>query len=213
MFEIHTLTCKSCRAPLDSRHIDRRNRLAQCPYCGTLADLSHLFPETSMPAAQQPAERPPVPLPETITVERLPNGLRLTHKPQNKITLIIIGLFLLFFPLMLLFLPLLYYMLNKTTLVVQGGWLTIEYGPHPWFNRHQRYPLSEIAQLYVKKKTSYSEHGPNITYEVHALLTSHRDIKLVTNLTEPEQGLYIEQEIERYLGLRDHPVAGELSRR
>ena len=95
---------------------------------------------------------------------------------------------------------------------VQAGWLVIEYGPLPWPNAYKRYPLVEIEQLYCKETVTHSDSGQSFSYEVHALMTHNRNVKLVTALKEPEQALYIEQEIERYLRIQDRPVARELPR-
>jgi hypothetical protein len=37
-----------------------------------------------------------------------------------------------------------------------------------------------------------------------------RDLRLITELAEPEQALFLEQEIERALGIRNVPGAGEI---
>jgi hypothetical protein len=35
------------------------------------------------------------------------------------------------------------------------------------------------------------------------------DVKLIGGLEKPEQAVYIEQQIESFLGIVDHPVQGE----
>ena len=49
--------------------------------------------------------------------------------------------------------------------------------------------------------------------EVHALLGSGVRRKLLTGLEELDQALFVEQEIEAALGIRDRPMAGEVELR
>jgi Tfp pilus assembly PilM family ATPase len=71
--------------------------------------------------------------------------------------------------------------------------------------------VADLKQLYAKEKVSSSRNGTSITYEVH-VTRSGRNIKLVSGLESSEQAVYIEQEIEKYLNIKDIPVKGELAR-
>jgi hypothetical protein len=66
-----------------------------------------------------------------------------------------------------------------------------------------------LKQLYAKED-GYSRSGYPISYAVHALTDEQRNIKLLAGLDTSEQALFIEQEIERVLNLRDQPVKGEI---
>lgn len=55
-----------------------------------------------------------------------------------------------------------------------------------------------------------SRSGGSATYEIHAITHSGRTIKPVSGLESSEQALFIEQEIEKHLNIKDTPVKGEL---
>jgi hypothetical protein len=44
---------------------------------------------------------------------------------------------------------------------------------------------------------------------VSALLRDGRERKIMSGLDSPEEALFVESEIEKYLGITDRPVAGE----
>jgi len=67
----------------------------------------------------------------------------------------------------------------------------------------------ELRQLYTKEIISQSKSGSSASYEIHAISTRGRNIKLLRGLDTSEQALYIEQEIEKYLHIEDRPVKGE----
>ncbi|MGJ3237626.1 MAG: hypothetical protein ACFE0Q_02870 [Anaerolineae bacterium] len=77
------------------------------------------------------------------------------------------------------------------------------------------YPLdktmntSEIDQVYVRRKVIKTEKSSYTIYRVHVVSKNRRDIKLLSDLREFEQALFIEYELEKFLGIRDAPVAGE----
>ena len=101
--------------------------------------------------------------------------------------------------------------LNKTYIGVSRQLLAIVTSPLPFFNNRTLNP-DDIAQLYSKEKIARGRDSTTITYEVHVVTKSGKDIKLVSGLDESEQALYIEQEIEKYLGITDRPVRGEITR-
>ena len=72
--------------------------------------------------------------------------------------------------------------------------------------------MADITQLYTQERVNSSDSGTRYSYEVYLITTDGKKQKLVGGLREPQQGLYIEQAIERYLGIEDRPVAGELPR-
>jgi hypothetical protein len=90
--------------------------------------------------------------------------------------------------------------------------LIIKHGPIPaWGNKNLN--AGELKQLYSRERVSYSKKGrPDHSYEMHAETKSGKDIKLLAGLENKEQVLYIEQEIERFLKIKDENVIGEISR-
>jgi hypothetical protein len=102
---------------------------------------------------------------------------------------------------------------NRTHILVSHGEIVVRIRPLPFFG-NKTLSAPDIKQLYAKEKISSSgEGGRRVTYEVHAITHSERNVKLVRGLNSREQALYIEQEIEKYLGIQDAPVRGELEYR
>jgi hypothetical protein len=104
-------------------------------------------------------------------------------------------------------------MVNHTSVVVGGGRLTVTRAPLPWPKR--TLGAADIVQLYCMERT-HQDRAPGRgkssavrTYDVLAKRRHERDLLLVTELPDPEQALFLEQEIERALGIRDEPVRGE----
>lgn len=103
-------------------------------------------------------------------------------------------------------------LINRTTIEAVGGYLTVRHGPLP-VPGNRRVEVHELAQLFVTEKIHHSRKtGISHTYTLWAKLTSGRRIKILPRIGEPDQAIFFEQQIERYLGIRDEPVRGELPR-
>jgi hypothetical protein len=98
---------------------------------------------------------------------------------------------------------------NRTHVRVGLGKIAVRHRPIPWFG-NKELEGSNLKQLYAKEKLSYSRNSTSATYEVHAITHNGQNIKLVGGLETSEQALYIEQEIEKYLGIEDIRVKGEI---
>ncbi len=103
-------------------------------------------------------------------------------------------------------------LLNTTTITVKQGCLTVVHAPLPWWHPP---PLrtADITQLFVRRVIQESRYGSHKFYEVWAQLRQGREVKLMYGLEAPEQALFIEQQLEMFLGITDRPVPGELERR
>jgi hypothetical protein len=102
--------------------------------------------------------------------------------------------------------------LNQTTIEVDTFRLSIRHGPLPWFG-NCTLPAAEIGQLYCQERTRRQNNGgSSTTYSVSAVTKGGRQVKLVSTLEDQDQALFIEQQIEQYLGIEDRPVGGELAR-
>jgi hypothetical protein len=97
--------------------------------------------------------------------------------------------------------------LNRTSIRVERGKLAVRHGPIPWLG-NKELEASNLKQLYVKEHAPQAGRSTTVTYEVHAITRDDRNIKLVSGLEASEEALYIEQEIETYLGIEDIPVKG-----
>jgi hypothetical protein len=100
--------------------------------------------------------------------------------------------------------------LNRTHILVGQGKIAIQHRPIHWLG-NKKLNVSDIKQLYAKVVVG-GRSGISVTYEVHAATRSGRSIKLVTGLGNSEQAVYIEQEIEKYLNIKNIPVKGEIGR-
>lgn len=190
----------------------------------------------------------PAPMPDGVTREVLPSGLRLTYawfKPAVWFLLFFCviwdGFIVLWYSkansvfdwsqglaalagpqVMFLVLPLLhvaagaaitYFTLcsfvNRTTIDVSPREIAVRTGPLPWFGDQSVAPL-QVAQIFREQVVHQTKNGESVTYQLSAALKNGRKLKLLSGLTSADQALYLEQEIERHLGIRDQPVAGEM---
>jgi hypothetical protein len=119
-------------------------------------------------------------------------------------------------------------LVNRTEIVVDHETLRVRHRPFPWPGSVVL-PVEQIAQLYVgarcvrqpskpddqsseqESESESCEAEPDSGYDLNALLHDGTARKLLS-LSEPEMAMFIEQAIEKFLGLGDQPVAGELPR-
>lgn len=109
----------------------------------------------------------------------------------------------------------LYYVLsvifNTTYITANQREISVEHRPLRLpFYPNRNLASRDIKQVFVEKYVASKSNGrPNYAFAVEAVLKDGNRIKLLKGLKTPEQGLYIEQEIERFLAIQDEPVAEE----
>lgn len=234
--ELVELSCKKCGAPLEGRDIRMDLGLARCGHCSTIFSLQGMPAQNA--GSARSTVRPPVPMPKNVDVVDTGAGVQLSYRwyGPKYIGMIIFTLFWNGFmcawhtisltqgmPAMSLF-GLLHTAIgigvayitaagfvNRTTVFAEPGLLTIHHHPLPWPG-NKSVLVDQIEQLYCKEKVSHSKNGTSVSYEVHAALHDGSQVKLLSGLDVADQALFIEQELERYLGIRDRPVGGELPR-
>lgn len=101
--------------------------------------------------------------------------------------------------------------LNRTRIRIGEGVLQIRHEPLPWPGSKD-VQVTDLKQLYVVERVSRSRNGTTVRYQVQAITNSGKTIKIVSGLADSDQAHYIEQEVERYTGIRDVPVKGEMGR-
>jgi len=102
-------------------------------------------------------------------------------------------------------------LLNISSIVVSKDTLEIRHKPLPWPGS-KKVNIEDVKQLYAKEKISRdSDKTATITYQVYIVTRNGEDIKLVSGLEKSEQAAFIEREIEKYLGIKNEDVHGELS--
>lgn len=94
--------------------------------------------------------------------------------------------------------------------------LQVTQGPLPWPGV-RNLKVSDIEQLFSTEYEIRQEKGSDserrIEVQKHYQLSAHtrtnKQVRLLRGLSDPHQALWLEQEIERALGIRDKRVAGE----
>lgn len=234
--ELVELNCKKCGAPLEGRDIRLDVGLARCGHCNTIFSLQGLPGQNG--AAARNVARPPVPMPKSIEVFNTGTGLQLSYRwyspkyigmiiftlfwngfmcvwhaislSQGMLAMSLFGLLHTAIGLGVAYITLAGF-LNRTTIFAELGLLTIQHHPLPWPGSKQVL-TDQIDQLFCKEKVSHSKNGTNYSYEVYVALSDDAQVKLLSGLDMADQALFIEQELERYLGIKDQPVGGELPR-
>jgi hypothetical protein len=228
------ITCEKCGAAILAANLDLQRNLAKCEACNHIfncqAQLNALG--SSTPESRR---RDDVPMPKGIRVFRRANGLRITRQwfGAKAIGLLVFccfwdGFMIVWFSIAitrklwpmaafgtihaLVGVGLTYaavaMLLNTTTITAQHGTLQVTHGPLPAPGT-LRLPTDRLAQLYTMRHVSHTRNGTSIAYELRAKVRDGTDVKLIGGLEKPEQAVYIEQQIESFLGIVDHPVQGE----
>ncbi|MFK7913672.1 MAG: hypothetical protein AB8B93_07130, partial [Pseudomonadales bacterium] len=103
--------------------------------------------------------------------------------------------------------------LNKTRILVNQDLIAISHRPIPWFGNKQ-VQAAQLQQLYVKRTYwGSSNDNPRYTYSLVGLTGDGKKIKLLSGMQSMTQVSYVEQELEKYLGIVDQAVAGEFGRK
>ncbi len=91
--------------------------------------------------------------------------------------------------------------LNKTNISVDRSFVESSVSPIP-FGFKKRIPSSLIFQVYRKAIVRSSNTGATgMTFEVWVILKDSKNIRLVSGLKTSEQALFLQNEIESYLGI------------
>jgi len=232
------LKCSACSAAVATGDIDEARALARCSFCGTLMDLSRRPVPGAGGRAFASVDRPEVPLPPRFQVGKEGTGLRIAWRWFTPAA-IFLGVFSLFWcgflvfwygmaaaggaPLVFFLFPLIHVavgvgigyvavamFVNRTTVTVEKGTVSIRHAPLPWPG-NRTLGRADVEQLFCTQKVSHGKNGTTITYQVEAVGKGGRRTTLLKGL-EQDQALYVEQRVERQLGIGDRPMAGEVPR-
>ncbi|HEX8210007.1 MAG TPA: hypothetical protein VF584_07455 [Longimicrobium sp.] len=220
--------CRECQSLVD---LEAANA---APVPRDSIDGAVLMPDGSL----APAPPLPVPLPERLTVYTAGGGLRIERRWYAWTAVFLVFFCVIWFGIlgfwylmafstgawMLMLFPLLHVavglflayftaamFVNATEVVVADGVLTVRHGPLPWFGNRQ-IATDSLEQLYCEEHVSRTRNGTTVTYSVRARGRDGRMVKLVTGLPQRDQAMYIEQEVERHLGIADRHVSGQVRR-
>jgi len=231
------LRCKNCGAPIAEDHIVSSLAMAKCSYCGTVFGIQSLPVHEGK--APEHFRRPEVAMPKGFKVENEDDTWQISWRwfGWGHIFLAVWCVFwdgflivwyalslaagmwlMVLFPTLhaIIGIVVTYYtlagFLNRTIVKIGNGQLEIWHHPLPW-RGEKRFSTSDVEQIYCKENVSHSSDGTTAqSYEVYTILHQGQREKLVTGLKEPQQALYIEQELEQFLYIQDVPVPGELAR-
>ncbi len=97
-------------------------------------------------------------------------------------------------------------LLNTTEFRLSNYTLTVRHYPL-WWPGGRAIGTEGIDQLFCKEKRGRKESR---SYAVGVQLKSGERLTLVSNFEQPNQARFVEQEIERFLGIQDRLVPGEM---
>ena len=102
-------------------------------------------------------------------------------------------------------------LVNHTTVTVGSGAVDVKLGPLPWWGA-KRVEASDIVQVFGEESISRTRSGASMSYHLNAITRDQRKIRLASSLGGKDVALFLEQEVERALGIADRKVPGELSK-
>jgi hypothetical protein len=231
------LTCPDCGAAVPAEDVNIERGIGKCRACNAVIDVEAAL---RGPGARTGFyRRPPAPQPRSITIEDLSGGLRLTRRWFTPAAILLTAFCVLwngsFFwspmalggggPWFTAVVPVLRVVIgvlltyatlamyvNRTVLEVNEGRLTVRNGPLPWFGNRDL-DVSEVEQFYSEEVMSRGRQGSvSYTYKVCGLLKGGQRVTLLDSLPKRDDALFVEQLVEKYLGIEDRPVSGELPR-
>lgn len=101
-------------------------------------------------------------------------------------------------------------LLNRTTIRVEGRRLKVTNAPIPWPGNRDL-DTASLDQLYCEEYVAYTQNDvPQYRLAVHAICKDGAKLKLARGMEDAGQALYLEQLLEKHLGIVDRPVRGEI---
>jgi hypothetical protein len=212
---------------------------ARCRFCGAVARLPGP-PAAAASTEPDTTPRAPLSLPSGVTVAESGGRLTITRRWFHWAALflafftVVWNGFLVFWyamgartgaPLVMFLFPIVHVVvgvalaygtlamfLNRTVVEVGDGVLAVRHGPLPW-KPGPTVPSSNVRQVFAREDRSKGGNGSGgVSYSVHAVTKEGWRVKLLSTVPSAEQALYVEQRVERHLGIADRAVAGELPR-
>jgi hypothetical protein len=94
---------------------------------------------------------------------------------------------------------------NSTVITVESDQLTIKHRPLPWLG-NRTLNRNDFIQLYCEEVRN--KNGSS--YRLNAVLQNHKKLKLISGIQDRSQAIYFEREIERFMGIDNVHVDGEM---
>ncbi|MFN8373289.1 MAG: hypothetical protein U0694_10500 [Anaerolineae bacterium] len=231
--------CRYCASEIPAANINLDKLLAKCSNCNAVFSIAG---EMGLAQGEKPkaaAKRMSVPLPTRVSMDETAGELVIRRKWFSPVSTLPLTFFAVIWNGFLVFwysialssgegqmalcgslhlavgLFLTYWVaaqfINETVITANAETLDIKSGPIPTTG-NKALTAVDIAQIYCMEKISRGRRSTTVTYEVAAIMQDQRRESLLTGLYNPEQALFIEQEVERFLGIENRGVPGELGR-
>lgn len=228
------MICRNCGAGLEEHKMDIALGVVTCSHCGSLHDLPG--DSRALPAGAEPKdsmakpERLEAVMPSKFKLRRNPGGMVVSWPVGGLFHGVVLSIIAAGFAYaglvsgMLFLLPasagIAYFAAVRTVnthhIYVDGSHLKVTQGPLPWPGT-RKLDASDIEQLYATEHESRSDAGRDRNrstrvrkyYRLSASTRVSGRVTILSGLHDPHQALWLEQEIERLLGIDDKRVAGE----
>lgn len=233
------LRCENCGEIIPANGINQDQRLARCQTCDSLFSIEEMAFEKrrrGFPIFLVPDGTDVLKLPDSLEIST--SWLRASRKDKLKFDFIFTTFFSLvsfvaFFAGMLagswLFiifcaffvvasLILLYMFLgnlvNRTIIRVDEQFLSIRHSPLKFIAwREHKIVKTTVRQLFVREYNSNRtvNNVPQKTFGIYIQTADQKDIRILEDMNR-ETSLFLEQELEEYLGIPDKQVPGEIGK-
>lgn len=229
------IICNICQKEIDVKNVDQDQGVIKCNECNSIIEVD------AQAKSARSTKRAEVALPgsfrlkeceDCLKMEYLWRGSQLIFLTPFSIAWVMIpilyysnglqlenDLLIKYYMILHAFLGigLIYYCLagfiNKTQILVSKELLKVKDIPL-FFFRNVDIGIDKLDQLYAKEKVVRGRKRSISwsSFEVYAITKSDGHFRLVAGLNNVNQALYIEQELENYLGIVDQEVKGEIER-
>ncbi len=228
--------CPHCGARVPADDLNIETAIARCRPCEAVFSFAAALRQEAEARGGPTAPRRDVPTPRGVQIENWGGDLRIRRRWFHPGALFLVvfclfwdGFLVLWYaigitqsaPLVMLLFPLLHVavgvglsyftlglLVNHTVIDIGSGVLTLRHGPLP-FPGNRTLAAADLDQLYCRQRIHHGRNSSSETYELYAIDRTGRKLKLLGNLPEAEDALFLEQQIEKTLKLKDRPVAGE----
>ncbi len=220
--EFKKIECPSCSNTIPAKDMNINDKIAKCNECDSVFSFQEeITALVALPPAKQEVIRP-----EGIDIFHYNDELDITMtQPQNVVEVLLA----IFFPIFaflfsaifykesgnMLFavLPwticlLLFYRLfnaskHKVYFSIDDQYMTIKWRPKK-FNKDQQFNIEDIDQIYVRSTPTHHS-----VYMIVNGLEGQKHLKLIPNMQSLSKARYLEQEIERQIGIVDRRIPEE----
>lgn len=230
--------CPSCGTAIRGEDMNLTHMAARCTTCDALLDLRDHASGLGAAGTSATSAPIPMPMPPGIQVHSNARELRMVLRWFSPMYIFMaffatmwLGFLALWYaatwggPVLVQVFPLLHVavgiglaytavagFVNSTTVLVERGHVSVRHAPLPWTGSREL-PAANVEQLYCQEHVTHSRNGGStVRYSVQAVSKDGRKIKLISGLTERDQALFIEQQVEGFLGITDRRVTSEMRR-